>query len=82
MSDPFGVLKVLSVVLKVLACLMLILMLTSVVGMLVSRDAANPFPAPAVLNMVFSGILAFLLLYSFGEVIRLLLAIEFQTRKE
>jgi fructose-specific phosphotransferase system IIC component len=82
MTGSFGALKLFSVVFKVLACLMLALMLTGVVGIVMSRDASAPFPAPIVLNMVFSGILAFLLLYAFGEVIRLLLSIEAQTRKE
>ena len=82
MSDSFGLLKILSLVLKVLAGLMLLLMLTGVVGMIVARDTSAPFPTPLILNMIFSGIVAFLLLYAFGDVIRLLLAIESQTRKE
>ena len=78
--NDFRVLKVLSVIFKVVACLMLVLMLTGVVGLVMARDPAAPFPGGIVLNMVFSGLLAFLLLYAFGEVIRLLLAIELQTR--
>lgn len=82
MSNSFRLLKILSGVLKVLAFLVLALMLAGVVGMLVSREASAPIPAPLILNMVFSGVLAFLMLFAFGEVIRLLLAIESQTRKE
>jgi VIT1/CCC1 family predicted Fe2+/Mn2+ transporter len=84
MTGSFGALKFFPVVFKVLACLILVLMLTGVVGTVMSRDTSVPFQvqAPIILNMVFSGILAFLLLYAFGEVIRLLLAIEAQTRKE
>lgn len=82
MTGPFGALKIFSVVFKVLGCLMLVLMLTGVVGLVMGRDTSAPFPTPIVLNMVFSGVLAFLLLYAFGEVIRLLLAIELQARKE
>ena len=82
MTGPFGALKLFSVVFKVLGCLMGVLMLTGVVGIVMSRDTSAPFPGPIILNMVFSGILAFLLLYAFGEVIRLLLAVESQTRKE
>ena len=59
-----------------------VLMLTGVVGMVMSREPAAPYPVPLVLNMVFSGVLACLLLYAFGEAIRLLLAIESQTVKE
>lgn len=82
MSNSFGLLKILSVAFKVLACVVLVLMLTGVVGIAMSRDPSSPFPVPLVLNMVFSGVLAFLMMVAFGEVIRLLLAIEFQTRKE
>ena len=82
MSNSFGLLKVLSVVFKVLASVVFVLMLIGVVGMVMSREPSTPFPVPLVLNMVFSGLLAFLLLYAFGEVIRLLLAIESQTVKE
>ena len=80
MSDSFGLLKILSVAFKVLACVVLVLMLTGVVGLVVGRDPSVPL-IPLVLNMVFSGVLAFLMMYAFGEVIRLLLSIESQTRK-
>ncbi len=82
MSSSFGLLKILSVVFKVLACVVLVLMLTGVVGMTMSRDPSSPFPVPLVLNMVFSEVIAFLMMVAFGEVIRLLLAIESKTRKE
>ena len=81
MKNEFGLLNILSVVFKVLACAVFVLMLTGLVGTLMSRDASAPLPVPLILNMVFSGILAFLMLFAFGEVIRLLLAIEFRTRK-
>ena len=80
MSDSFGLLRILSAAFKVLACVVLVLMLTGVVGLVMGRDPSVPL-VPLVLNMVFSGILAFLMMYAFGEVIRLLLAIESQTRK-
>lgn len=82
MSNSFGLLKILSVVFKVLAFLVFALMLAGVVGILVGRDSSGPLPVPILLNMLFSGVLAFLMLFAFGEVIRLLLAIESQTRKE
>ncbi len=82
MSNSFGLLKILSVTFKVLACVVLVLMLIGVVGMVMGRNPSAPLSVPLVLNMVFSGILAFFTMVAFGEVIRLLLAIESQTRKE
>ena len=84
MKNSFGLLKILSGIFKVLAFLVLILMLIGLVGTLVAagKDPASRVPPPVILNMVFSGILAFLMLFALGEVIRLLLAIESQTRKE
>lgn len=81
MSSSFGLLKILSVVFKVLAFVVLVLMLIGAVGIAMSRDPSSPFPMPLVLNMVFNGLIAFLMMVAFGEVIRLLLAIESQTRK-
>ena len=80
MSDSFGLLRILSAAFKVLACVVLVLMLTGVVGLVVGRDPSVPL-VPLVLNMVFNGVLAFLTMYAFSEVIRLLLVIESQTRK-
>ncbi len=83
MTNSFGLLKSLSMVFKVLAWVVLLLMMIGLVGILVSnKDPVSPVPIPMILNMVFSGILAFLMLFAFGEVIRLLLAIEQQTHKE
>ncbi len=83
MTNSFGLLKVLSTLFKILACVVLLLMLVGLVGILVSnKDPASPVPVPMILNMAFSGVLAFLTLFAFGEVIRLLLAIEQQTHKE
>ena len=81
MSDSFGLLKILSIVFKVLAFLMLVLMLIGVVGLVMARDSSIPL-LPTVMNMLLSGVVGFLMLYAFGDVIRLLLAIESQTRKE
>ena len=80
MANSFSLLRVLSVAFKVLAFVVLVLMLTGVVGLVMGRDPSVPL-VPLVLNMIFSGVLAFLMMYAFGEVIRLLLAIESQTRK-
>ena len=82
MGDSFGLLKKLSITFKVLAFFVFILMLVGLVGTLMAaRNAQVAAPLPVILNMVFSGILAFLMLFTFGEMIRILLAIEAQTRK-
>ena len=47
MTGSFEVLKVFSILFKVLACLMLVLMLTGVVGVLMGRDGSAPFPFPS-----------------------------------
>ena len=83
MTNSFGLLKKLSVIFKVLAFLVLVLMMVGLVGTLMStRQQGSTMPVPVILNMAFSGILAFLMLFTFGEVIRILLAIESNTRKE
>ncbi len=82
-ASSFGLLKTLSVVFKVLAFVVLALMLIGMVGTLMaSKSQGLPVLMPVVLNMVFSGILAFLMLFTFGEVLRILLAIESNTHKE
>jgi len=82
-ASSFGLLKTLSMVFKVLALVVLALMLIGMVGTLMaSKNQGSPVPMPVVLNMVFSGILAFLMLFTFGEVLRILLAIESNTHKE
>lgn len=82
-TSSFGLLKTLSVVFKVLAFVVLALMLIGLVGtVMASRNQGTPIPMPVALNMVFSGILAFLMLFTLGEVLRILLAIESNTHKE
>ena len=82
MPNSFGLLKNLSVVFKVLACAVFVLMMVGLVGTVVSsKSQTTPVPMPMILNMAFSGILAFLMLFTLGEVIRILVAIEGQTRK-
>ena len=83
MPDPFRLLRILSVVFKVLAFVFLILVLIAVVGILVApAEVGTPPRLPMIMNMVFSGLLAFLTLFTLGEIIRLLLVIEAQTKKE
>ena len=80
MGNPFKLLRIFSVVFRVLAWLVLVLIAVGVTGVIVSKDPEANTP-PVLLNMVFSGLVGFLVLYSLGEIIRLLLVIESNTRK-
>ena len=72
--------------LKVFAWVLLVFMLIGIVGILVaSKGAGAPERAQAIqamIQMVFSGLVFFLIFFTLGEIIRILLAIESQTRKE
>jgi len=81
MEKGFKLLRVFSVTFKVLACLTLVLMLIGVMGALVGVEDRTPMTGTLILNMAFSGLLGFLVLYALGEIIRVLLLIEAQTRK-
>jgi len=83
MTNSFGLLKILSIVFKVLAWVVLLLMMIGLVGNLITnKELSGPPLVQAIVNTVLSSIMAFLMLFAFGEVIRLLLAIEQQTHKE
>ncbi len=83
MSHSFELLKKLSAVFKVLAFVVLVLMAIGLVGTLMAaKQQGTAVPVPVVVNMVFSGILAFLMMFTLGEVIRILVAIESNTHKE
>jgi len=80
-ATGFKLLRIFSMTFKVLAWLTLILMLVGIVGLLVGASSdQNAFTLPVVFNMIFSGLLGFLGMYSFGEIIRVLLKIEANTR--
>lgn len=82
LGGPFQFLRIAATLFKVLAWLVLILMLVGVAGILVGmRGEEMPLPFPVILNMFFSGAVGFLVFFSLGEVIRLLLSLEAQTRK-
>ena len=80
MGDSFKLLRIFSVVFKVLAWLVVVLISIGLVGVILSRDPQASSP-PVLLNMVFSGVVAFLVMYTLGEIIRVLLVIEGNTRK-
>ncbi len=64
---------ILSWVLKISALLFLILMMVGVVGILVSKEPAPPqFRTQAVLNLLTTGYLVSLVVFSLGEIVRIL----------
>ena len=80
MPNSFKLLKIFSVVFKVFAWLVLVMISAAIVGVVMSRDPqANTFPV--YINMIMSAVVGFVLLFSMGEIIRVLLAIESNTRK-
>ena len=81
MNEPFNLLRVAALLFKVIAWFVLILMAVGIVALLIGSDAQTPLPVPVLLNMVFSGLVGFLLFFALGEIVRLLLAIESNTRK-
>lgn len=80
MGNSFKLLRIFSVVFKVLAWLVLVLIAVGITGVVLSKDPQATTP-PVILNMVFSGLVGFLVMYSLGEIIRVLLLIESNTRK-
>lgn len=64
---------VLSWVLKISALLFFILMLVGVVGILVSKEPAPPqFRTQAILNLLTTGYLVSLVVFSLGEIVRMI----------
>ena len=80
MGNSFKLLRIFSVVFKVIAGLVLVLVLVGAVGVVMAKDPQISTPQ-VILNMVFSGLLGFLLMFSLGEIIKVLLLIEQNTRK-
>ena len=80
MPNSFKLLRIFSVVFKVFAWLVLVMISIAIVGVVMSKDPqANTLPVYA--NMAMSAVVGFLALYSVGEIIRLLLVIESNIRK-
>lgn len=76
MEQSFKLLRIFSVVFKILAWVVLVLMGTGLAGLFVARNEPGVnVTGPVALNMVFSGVVAFLFFYAFGETIRLLLTL-------
>ncbi len=81
MEKRFRLLKVFSVTFKVLSLLMLALMVVGLVGIAVGEKPQGIPLAQVVTNMIVAMLVTSLMFYSLGEIIRVLLAIEEQTRK-
>ena len=81
MEDRFRLLKIFSKVFKVVAWAALVIGLVGVVGILISGGTPET-PRAMALQVLLSAALSFVIFYTIAEVIRLLLVIAEQTRKE
>lgn len=81
MENRFKVLRVFSVIFKVTAFLSLVFLGIGVAGVAAGGMPEGVARGQVVLNMLISFSVSFLVLYSFGEIIRLLLIVEEQTRR-
>ena len=80
MANSFKLLRIFSVVFKIFAWLVLVMISVAIVGVVMSKDTKANIP-PVYINMGMSAEVGFLVMYSAGEIIRLLLVIEGNTRK-
>jgi uncharacterized membrane protein YiaA len=80
MESSFKLLRIFSIAFKVFAWLMLVMISIALVGVVMSGDPQANTP-PVYINMVMTAAVGFLALYSVGEIIRVLLIIEKNTRK-
>ena len=80
MEDRFKLLKIFGLLFKVMGWAALVVGIVGAVGVLVGGGAPQT-PRAVSLAVFLSSALYFILFYTLGEIIRLLLAIEAQTRK-
>ena len=78
--DRFKILKIFGFIFKVLAFASVVIGLVAAVGVLVSGGTPE-VPRQTSLLLVVGGVFQFVVFFTVSEVIRLLLAIEEQTRK-
>lgn len=81
MENRFRLLRIFSTAFKVLAIAMLALMVVGLVGIAVGEKPPGVPIAQVATNMVVGLMVTSLMFYSLGEIIRVLLKIEEQTRK-
>lgn len=81
MENRFRLLKVFSATFKVLAIVMLVLMVVGIVGIVTGEKPQGVPIVQVVTNMMVGLVVTSLMFYSLGEIIRVLLKIEEQTRK-
>ncbi len=82
MGESFRALRILSIVFKVTAWIFLILIGIAAVGVSIAgKDAPAPQRFQAVVQILVEGLWRFLVLYGFGEICRVLVAIEANTRR-
>ena len=83
MNNPFKLLKVFSIVFKVIAgVLFVIIGIIGTVGILITKDLPPGMSRWVAVPQFLQGVFVFLLLYTLAEIIRLLLAVEERTRKQ
>ena len=81
MEKRFRLLIVFSILFKIIACATVLTMVIGLVGLFVGGKTQEVPLLPLALNMVVQLLVTALIFYALGEVIRILLVIEEQTRK-
>jgi len=82
MEKRFKVLRVFSIVFKVIAALCVVFLGVGLAGVAAGGKPENVPVVQVVVNVIAYFSILFLTFYSLGEIIRVLLAIEEQTRKQ
>ena len=82
MPGSFKFLQISSGILKIYAFLVLVLMGAALVGLGFSKEVTGGQLVQVVLNILFTGSISFLILYSLSDIIRLLLKIEARFDKQ
>ena len=81
MEKRFRLLGIFSILFKVVACATVLTMVIGLVGLFVGGKTQEVPLLPLALNMVVQLLVTALIFYALGEIIRILLVIEEQTRK-
>lgn len=81
MEKRFKVLRIFSVIFKMIAAICIVFLGIGLAGVVTGARPENVPLAQVILNVTISFLVSFLTFYSLGEIIRLLLVIEEQTRR-